>query len=161
MFQTPPEAQAILERLDSNYRLRHTGAKMKRSQHGDWEVDVPGKIFCEIIDNTTGESYVTAEGSTESDALVNAARLAITAPKPLTRAQRASRDEVDAAIAKARTADAKVAEAEAEIKKLRAQVSALQAKDPTPQPPQADFQPLAIEPPELPRPVGRPARQPK
>lgn len=147
-FQPPSEALAILKRLNSNYRLVHTGPSYIENKEGKPIADPakPGGISCEIIDETTGEIYARAPGPDESTALLEAARAAVIAPKPMTKAQRATKGEIDAAVAEAKTAKVSASEAQAEAARLRAELAALkqQMADAKEAPP-ADF---SIKPPE-------------
>jgi len=111
MFTPSKFASEFLEKYNANYRLRHRSASfIENEQSGRVVIDKnkPGPgIVCEIVDLTTMRFYASAEGATETEALDNACRAAIDAPKPLTPAQAASARQDD------------------EINKLRAENDAL------------------------------------
>lgn len=110
MFQPDEDTIKILDRLDASYRFRH---------------DTKRGIVCEIVDKTTGIGYADATGPDEPGALRVAAEAALTAPKPLTKAQQA-----DPTYLKAKELEAKVAEQEAELEQLRAQADKPKATKP-------------------------------
>jgi hypothetical protein len=92
MLTLTEEVRSVLDQLDATFRFVHIGPTFGPSKHDETKVvmTVPGHIKCEIFDNTVGEAYFSATGSSESDALEKAVRGAIDAPKPLTKSQRLS-----------------------------------------------------------------------
>lgn len=143
MYQLPDEAVRILEKIDARVRMVHTGADMKRDEHGDWAVAKAGRITAHIIDNTTGEDYCTEDGIDEPDAIVKACRKALTAPKPMTKAQKATAGRAEEHLAKV------VSEKDDAIAALQAELAALKAaKAPAPAPakPPVDPDPKTAKP---------------
>lgn len=91
MYLAPPELQKRLDALNAEYRFTSVAGGVQKDGQGGWERidDQPGFIKCEIQDRTTGEFYATGRGEDHSEALANALDVALTAPKPLTPAQKA------------------------------------------------------------------------
>lgn len=118
MFQPEGAVIETLQKLDATYRFRH---------------DTKRGIVCDIIDLTTGQAYVSEVGDTEPKALEIAAKAALTAPKPLTRAQMA-----DPTYAAAKEMEAKLEAQEKELAELREQIAArdtqAEAKEPKAEP---------------------------
>lgn len=101
---TPDEAtRKILDQLGASHRTSASVAK---------------GIKAEIIDLTTKQPYAMAYGSSDAEAVSAAAKLALTAPKPLTRAQQA-----DPTYQKAKDLEAQLAARDAELAELRAQMA--------------------------------------
>lgn len=90
MLTLTEDVRSVLDQLDATFRFVHVGPTFGPSKHDETKVvmTMPGHIKCEIFDNTVGEAYFSATGSSESDALEKAVRGAVDAPKPLTKSQR-------------------------------------------------------------------------
>ena len=101
-----------LTKLDSKVRFSKRGPTMKKNGEGGFEPEAPGFDIAEVIDSSTGEIYARGEGGTAELALVSAVTAAKSAPKPLTKAQKAD--------------PAFTAQAE-EVKALRERIAALEA----------------------------------
>lgn len=115
MFQPDPETVQILNDLNATYRIVGVAPSLEK-QDGKFVPTGPSRRRAEIIDLTLNVPYCSAEADTEAEALRLAAKKAITAPKPLTPAQRAEL---------ARTqSDALIAQQAEEIERLRAELAA-------------------------------------
>ncbi len=137
MYEIPPEARTILEKLNASVRIVHRGATMKK-ENGEMVVDKPGAITAVITDKTLNKEYCQAEGESEQDAIVQACRKAMITEKPMTAAQLATRGQVQAANASeaaARTELNKVNDELAKIKAELAEATALLNQKPTEVPP--------------------------
>lgn len=90
MLTLTEDVRSVLDQLDATFRFVHVGPTFGPSKHDETKVvmTMPGHIKCEIFDNTVGEAYFSATGSSESDALEKAVRGAVDAPKPLTKSQK-------------------------------------------------------------------------
>lgn len=94
---------------------------MERDGHGGFTPKQPGYDIAEIIDKTTGESYASGTGVEADIALRSALIAAATAPKPLTKAQKAD----PAFTAQAKT----IADLTARLAKLEGQTPPATADD--------------------------------
>jgi len=104
-----PETIRTLDKLNATFRFTILGGKLIRDSFGHFETDPasPSQVWAEIIDKTTGQGYCKVAGANESEALDNAVAAALTAPKPLTAAQKADPNFVSQA--------ARIAELEAKL----------------------------------------------
>lgn len=100
MFQTPPESLAIFNALESSYRLSKRRinpgtAFEKRALPKGQPIPYTEETVCEVVDLRTKRVYAEATGSTELEAVVNAARKAQTVAaaggRPLTASDQAER----------------------------------------------------------------------
>lgn len=154
-YQIPPEALAIATKLGAEHRIVHRGQTMKKI-NGEMEPDLdkPGAITCVIIDKLLKVEYCQAEGGDEPEAIINAYRAAVTAPKPMTPAQKFSAGQVSTANAAADAARTELDATKLKLAEMEAQLAAAvanakpvteikseipdQAKiDPKPKPPKA------------------------
>lgn len=152
--QYPPEALRILDRLNADFRFVTRAATLKAKERKD-DPDIivqPAGLYCEITDRTVGgDPYCSARGETEGEAVMNAARAALTAPKPKTPAQLAAdsilaeaRGDATAALTKASTLEATNKELETKLAQMSARMAQfegiLQAQGKIPVP-DADHEP--------------------
>ena len=121
MITPSPEITEQLKNLNATFRFVHSGPIHGPNPHDESKVITikPGEIRCEIFDKTVGELYFSEKGEDEAAALENAVKGALTAPKPLTPAQKngASAVATKAIIDENASLKARLAELEAMIHK--------------------------------------------
>lgn len=128
MFEPTPRIKDRLAKLGANYRFRlHSSTIMQKLPDGTEKiVGHTAEFVCHIIDGQTGNEYASGTGQTEPEALERAVEAAITAPKPMTKAQRADTRLAEAVAAGAAKDD--------EIASLRARIAELEDNRDAPAP---------------------------
>lgn len=119
-FQPDPETTQILSDLNATYRCTGIAPPLGRDDDGKMTPIGPSKYRAEIIDMTLNVPFASAEAGSKADAVRLAAQAAVTAPKPLTPAQRAE-------LARTGNESLVLAEQRAEIERLKAELAATKA----------------------------------
>lgn len=93
-FNPSPEIQRVIDEYGVTYRFAIRAGKFMVGEDGKpvrdetkMPIIEPGKTVCEIIDLTTGKTYIEGVGSDFSDALDDAAKKIVGTPKPKTKTQ--------------------------------------------------------------------------
>jgi hypothetical protein len=121
MFAPTPEQIAILEKLDSTYRFTNQAPTWKEMPDGKLHMFSQGCTICFIIDLRMDEVYASGMGDSKATALADALNKAIPAPKPLTPAQKATKQVAD-------TSKLVIGEKDQQIIKLMAKLEATQKR---------------------------------
>lgn len=121
-FQPDPETTQILSDLNATYRCTGIAPPLGRDDDGKMTPIGPSKYRAEIIDMTLNVPFASAEAGSKAEAVRLAAQAAVTAPKPLTPAQRAE-------LARTGNESLVLAEQRAEIERLKAELAARTGDD--------------------------------
>lgn len=121
-FQPDPETAQILSDLNATYRCTGIAPPLEKDDGGKFAPVGPSSYKAEIIDLTLGTIYASATAGSKADAVRLAAQAAVTAPKPLTPAQRAE-------LARTGNESLVLAEQRAEIERLKAELAARTGDD--------------------------------
>lgn len=115
MFQLSQEQIATLEKLNSSIRFVHQAPTYEEDpQSGRPVLKKHGRITCEVFDKTTSQHYLSVDGEDEKDAATKAIMRAIDAEKPLTPAQKMTKNF--------KAQDDELKKAREEIAKLKAEL---------------------------------------
>jgi hypothetical protein len=128
MFQLSTEQIATLDKLNSSIRFVHQAPTYEEDpQSGRPVLKKHGRITCEVFDKTTSQHYLSVDGEDEKDAATKAIAKAIDAEKPLTPAQKMTKN-FKAQDAQLKTVKGELEKAREENAKLKAELEAATTK---------------------------------